>query len=1157
LRIAKLELVAFGPFTERVLELSGGAPGGLHLVYGRNAAGKSSALRAISDLLFGFPPKSSDDHVHPYAALRIRARLEDGNGDGVVLQRLKRNKDSLRDEHDAPIDEIVLRRLLGSVDRGMFERVFGLDHERLRDAGQALLEGGGDVGESLFDAGAGGHGVRRVLARLREDADKLFKPRGGRQEIAQLLEGYKAARDRVRNGAHAPDAYVDQERELERHRGESERMGRELSELRQEREHCRRLQGALRAVAKRQKLLSELAALGTLPDLPPEFGERRERVLRGLSTHELNVARLRREIERLEQRRGELKVPEGLLVVGEDSITSLREGVGSTKKALADLPAREAALAERRAEAQVMERRLGIASARWTHETLRARRPEEARFRRLLGERAALGERGRAARERLAQVELDLETRRARLSALPRLERGERLERAVVFARQAGDVEAALNGVRRDATELAVLSRSELAMLAPFDGTLAELCALRVPASETVGHFEKSFADNAEQQKRAEDALARCRERAAELNRELAAEERAGAVPSERELERARRVRDERFDELYRSWPEKPGKSLSLFESARVREYRGDVVAADGLADRLRREAARVAENARRSAELEQMTQEQQRLAQLQRTLAEEERALARAWASSWAAAGFEPVGPAEMRGWLARRERAVALVVKEASLGESRAELERRRVELVRVLAEALGPLPEGVPLAVSVERAQELLDGERRVAAERSALEAQLAELEVHRERARNDLETSERDRTNLEARIAEAIVSLGFDAALAPEEVESRLEALAELVAAQKDIADLERRISGMERDVRAFQAEVEALVTAHAPELGGASPQRAALELVARFDRGRRDAEVLERLSTELAECHAELAEETALLERARADAEGLLAAAGVVEFAELSIAEQRTRAARELRAELDGLEATLTEIAGAQGLPALLDEASRTDPARLTARLEELDTAIEKQEERYETAIRAHQRIQAGLERFADTSAVEAAEEERALAAALVARSERWARLKLAEVLLAREIERYREQHQGPVLRRAAELFRQLTREEYRGLRVGREERALVAVRSDDMEVTVQGLNEAARYHLYLALRLASLERYLEHAEPLPLVLDDVLIHFDEEGARAALSVLGDLADRVQILLFTHHRHNLLLADAVVPAGRLFVHDLSA
>ncbi len=56
----------------------------------------------------------------------------------------------------------------------------------------------------------------------------------------------------------------------------------------------------------------------------------------------------------------------------------------------------------------------------------------------------------------------------------------------------------------------------------------------------------------------------------------------------------------------------------------------------------------------------------------------------------------------------------------------------------------------------------------------------------------------------------------------------------------------------------------------------------------------------------------------------------------------------------------------------------------------------------------------------------------EVRAAQAAEEEQEFMAALVAKSERWARFKLAEVLLAREFERYREQHQGPVLRRAGE-----------------------------------------------------------------------------------------------------------------------------
>jgi uncharacterized protein YhaN len=1155
LRIARLDLAAFGPFTDRSLDLTGGAPGGLHVIYGRNAAGKSSALRAISDLLFGIPPKSGDDHVHPYQALRIRALLESTSGERLTIQRLKRNKDSLRDEHDAPLDDMALRRLLGNVDRAMFERVFGLDHERLRDAGLALLEGGGDVGESLFDAGAGGQGVRRVLGRLREEAERLFKPRGGKQEIVQLLEGYKAARERVRNATHAPEAYAEQQAELERHRVESERLGRELSALREERERNRLLSNALKGIAKREKLLAELAELGELPDLDPEFGARRERVQTSLVKHQANIARAEREMERLEQRKRELRPPEALLAVGEETITLLREGIGSTKKALADLPSREATLAERRADAQAGERRLGLDPARLTPEVLRARRPEEARFRKLLAERAALAERRRAAEERLEQAEMDCETQKAHLRALPPPSNADALERAVLFARHNGDVEATLAQVRRERSELDLAARAELAMLAPFDGTLAELCTLRVPARETVLHFEQRFAENEQKKRRAAEGLSACRERAAELARELRAEEQSGAVPSEQELERARAGRDERFDELCKQWPEKPGKALSLFEAARVREYRAAVSAADALADRLRREAARVAENARRVAELGQRKEEQARFADLEAALDRERAELEAVWASSWASAGFEPVRPTEMRGWLERRDRAVARVIQEAALNEREGELARKVQELRAALTEALGVLRADMPLAVGVARAEEALGRERKLDAERAALGTRIAELEVRRAAARRELERSDRESIAQEAELRKVIGVLGFEAGILPEEVEMRLEALGDWVRAREQTSELERRVNGMRRDLAAFEAEVHALVSANAPELAGLSAQRAAAELVARFDRGRRDAEALETLERELAERRMELEEEGALLLQATSAAERLLAAAHAPSLAELPAIEARTRKARELRAELDGLEVTLGETAGARGLPALLEEAAATDRARLAARLEELDGRIDQLEEQHADSIRSHQRVQHGLELFSDTSAVEAAEEERALASALVARSERWAKLKLAEVLLEREIERYREQNQGPVLRRAGELFVRLTQAEYRGLRVGREERTLVAVRANDLEVGVEGLNEAARYHLYLALRLASLERYLEHTEALPLVLDDVLIHFDEDGARAALAVLGEVAGKVQVLLFTHHRHNLTLAASVVGADALVLHEL--
>ena len=87
-------------------------------------------------------------------------------------------------------------------------------------------------------------------------------------------------------------------------------------------------------------------------------------------------------------------------------------------------------------------------------------------------------------------------------------------------------------------------------------------------------------------------------------------------------------------------------------------------------------------------------------------------------------------------------------------------------------------------------------------------------------------------------------------------------------------------------------------------------------------------------------------------------------------------------------------------------------------------------------------------------------------------------------------------------------------------------------------------------VGVEALSDGARDQLYLAIHLAALEHWLEANEPMPLVLDDVLIHFDDERAAAALEVLGELAGKTQVLYFTHHARLEELARRAVPPARL-------
>ena len=54
MEIRELNLAAFGPFSDRLLEFTS-STGGLHIVYGPNEAGKSSSLSVLKALLFGIP----------------------------------------------------------------------------------------------------------------------------------------------------------------------------------------------------------------------------------------------------------------------------------------------------------------------------------------------------------------------------------------------------------------------------------------------------------------------------------------------------------------------------------------------------------------------------------------------------------------------------------------------------------------------------------------------------------------------------------------------------------------------------------------------------------------------------------------------------------------------------------------------------------------------------------------------------------------------------------------------------------------------------------------------------------------------------------------------------------------------------------------------
>ncbi|HEY6564527.1 MAG TPA: AAA family ATPase, partial [Pirellulaceae bacterium] len=105
MRIDHLDLIAYGPFTNQVLDFREGSEG-LHLVIGWNEAGKSSAMRGLRDALYGIPARTNDDFVHRHPDLRVGFSLRDRDGSSFSAVRRKGNTKTLRHPvTDEPLDD--------------------------------------------------------------------------------------------------------------------------------------------------------------------------------------------------------------------------------------------------------------------------------------------------------------------------------------------------------------------------------------------------------------------------------------------------------------------------------------------------------------------------------------------------------------------------------------------------------------------------------------------------------------------------------------------------------------------------------------------------------------------------------------------------------------------------------------------------------------------------------------------------------------------------------------------------------------------------------------------------------------------------------------------------------------------------------------------
>jgi|GEM_PF-2463673 len=162
---------------------------------------------------------------------------------------------------------------------------------------------------------------------------------------------------------------------------------------------------------------------------------------------------------------------------------------------------------------------------------------------------------------------------------------------------------------------------------------------------------------------------------------------------------------------------------------------------------------------------------------------------------------------------------------------------------------------------------------------------------------------------------------------------------------------------------------------------------------------------------------------------------------------------------------------------------------------------------------------------------------------------------LEAAKREWWRLRIARHLLQETFERFRKERQPAVIRRASEWFRKASEEAYVGLDVDEEGSGIrIMVRGQDGAAhAAEQLSTGTTALVYLCLRLALAVDQAGHTAAVPILLDDVLAHFDPERAAAAARLFVEVAasaPELQLVLFTCRPETVASLRASAPAVRV-------
>jgi uncharacterized protein YhaN len=493
-------------------------------------------------------------------------------------------------------------------------------------------------------------------------------------------------------------------------------------------------------------------------------------------------------------------------------------------------------------------------------------------------------------------------------------------------------------------------------------------------------------------------------------------------------------------------------------------------------------------------------------------------------------------------RGFL--REEAEAIKERQHSLREEMAELERQTAMVGERLASLAAEAGRTAPASLAEV-------GERQTAADQAlhrwrdwqTRERECRQAEEHRLEAQKLLQEAQQEtarRARELERLAqdwrEWLAARHFSPNLGPDGFEVVLQLVAGARAAAGQAAAAGERLKRTETYLREVRGRLGQLLERCQRRPQGAQPDLADLaalrrDLAGAVEQDRRQRELAQRLAG-LRETLARLRRQLAGKEEERAH---LLARAGARDDQDFERRAARHAEWRDWQKKLEASDLMLTTIAGSrearEGLEAELAAADPLDvedeQAELTASLQHLEAALSQGEQEVG-------RCNLLLEQMAaDQKLGDLLQERARIAEQIHQGARRWLTLAVTRHLIQSAQLVYERERQPLVMQEASQYLRVMTHGRYR-----------LFAQVGDGGVRLEGPDARQKEEIqwsagladqvFFAVRLGLARELGRRAEPLPVILDDVLVKFDPRRRQGAARVILECAREQQVLFFSSH-----------------------